>query len=44
MRFERLSLIYAILLPPLLLLALVGILTTEGEYVAWLRQIFFGRP
>lgn len=43
MKFERLSLVYAILLPPLLLLALVGFLTAEGEYVSWLRQVIFGR-
>lgn len=43
MRFERLSLVYAILLPPLLLLALVGIMTSEGAYVTMLRQLFF-RP
>ena len=43
MKFERLSLVYAILLPPLLLLALVGFLTAEGEYVSWLRQAIFGR-
>jgi len=42
MRFERLSLIYGILLPPLLLLALIGIMTSEGRYVVWLRQLFFG--
>jgi caa(3)-type oxidase subunit IV len=44
MRFERLSLVYAILLPPLLLIALVGIMAAEGDYVAWLRQLVFGRP
>jgi caa(3)-type oxidase subunit IV len=43
LRFERLSLIYAVLLPPLLLLALAGIMTAEGDYVSWLRQFFFGR-
>ncbi len=42
LRFERLSLVYAIVLPPLLLLALIGITTSEGQYVAWLRQLFFG--
>jgi len=43
LRFERLSLIYAILLPPLLILALAGIMAAEGGYVSWLRQLFFGR-
>lgn len=42
MKFERLSLIYAILLPPLLLLALIGILSAEGEYIVWVRRFFFG--
>jgi len=42
MRFERLSLVYTILLPPLLLLALVGILAAEGEYIVALRRLFFG--
>ena len=39
MRFERLSLIYTILLPPLLLLALLGILAAEGDYIYWVRQL-----
>lgn len=42
LRFERLSLVYCILLPPLLLVALVGIMTAESDYVIWLRQLFFG--
>lgn len=42
MRFERLSLVYGILLPPLLLLALIGIMTSEGTYVTALRRLFFG--
>ncbi|HEY5596394.1 MAG TPA: cytochrome C oxidase subunit IV family protein [Candidatus Bipolaricaulota bacterium] len=41
MRFERLSLIYAIVLPPLLLMTLLGILAAEGDNTAWLRQLFF---
>lgn len=44
LRFERLGLVYAILLPPLLLLALVAILVPEGRYVAAVRQLFFGGP
>lgn len=43
MRFERLGLILAILLPPLLLMALVAILLPEGNYVAGVRELFFGR-
>ena len=42
MRFERMSLVYGILLPPLLLLALIGIMTSEGMYVTMLRRLFFG--
>ena len=41
MRFERLSLIFAIILPPLLLMTLLGILAAEGDNTAWLRQLFF---
>ncbi len=41
MRFERLGLIYAILLPPLLLLGLLGILAVEGDYTLWIRNLFF---
>lgn len=41
-RFERLGLVYAILLPPLLLLTLIGILAVEGDYTIWIRELFFG--
>lgn len=44
LRFERVGLVYAILLPPLLLLALVAILLPEGQYVATVRHLFFGGP
>lgn len=43
-KFERLSLILAILLPPLLLLALAGILAAEGQYIFGLRELFAGGP
>ncbi|MER3484190.1 MAG: cytochrome C oxidase subunit IV [Meiothermus sp.] len=43
MRFERLGLVLAILLPPLLLMALVAIILPEGHYVSGVREIFFGR-
>ena len=42
MAWERLSLIYAILVPPLVLLVLVGIMSIESDYVYWTRAIFFG--
>ena len=40
--WERLSLIYAILVPPLLLLVLVRIMTIEADYGWWTRAIFMG--
>jgi len=40
-RFERLALVYAILLPPLLLLTLLGIMAVEGDYTVWIRNLFF---
>ncbi|WP_150291960.1 cytochrome C oxidase subunit IV family protein [Sphingobium estronivorans] len=42
MAWERLSLIYAILVPPLLLLVLVRIMTIEANYAFWTRAIFMG--
>jgi cytochrome c oxidase subunit IV len=41
MAWERLSLIYAILVPPLCLLVLVGLMATEADYTFGLRQMFF---
>jgi cytochrome c oxidase subunit 4 len=41
MAWERLALVYAILLPPLLLMALVGIMAVEGEYTSLTRGLFF---
>jgi caa(3)-type oxidase subunit IV len=43
MRFERISMVLAILLPPLLLMALVAILLPEGQYVSGVRELFFPR-
>ncbi|MCC5810710.1 MAG: cytochrome C oxidase subunit IV family protein [Ectothiorhodospiraceae bacterium] len=43
MFWERLSLVYAILLPPLCLLVLVGFLAIEGEYITLLRDLYLGR-
>ena len=40
--WERLALIYAILLPPLCLLVLIGLMAIEADYVFALRQLFFG--
>ncbi|MBK5264595.1 MAG: cytochrome C oxidase subunit IV family protein [Alphaproteobacteria bacterium] len=42
MAWERLSLIYAILVPPLVLVVLIGIMSIESDYVFWTRIIFFG--
>jgi cytochrome c oxidase subunit 4 len=41
MRWERLALVYAILLPPFCLLVLVSILTVDGEYTFLTRGLFF---
>ena len=42
MMWERLALIYAILLPPLLLMFLLGIGALEGDYTFFTRGTFFG--
>ncbi|MCU7373651.1 cytochrome C oxidase subunit IV family protein [Paucibacter sp. O1-1] len=42
MAWERLALIYAILLPPLLLLVLVGLMYAEAQYT-WLTRLLFFR-
>lgn len=39
--WERLALIYAILLPPLALIALVGLMASEAGYVHLTRLFFF---
>jgi len=41
MVWERVALIYAILIPPLLLLTLVGIGVLEGDYTFLTRNVFF---
>lgn len=41
MAWERLTLIYAILIPPALLLIFIVIMATESEYTHWLRELFF---
>jgi cytochrome c oxidase subunit IV len=40
MAWERLSLIYAILVPPLVLLVLIKIMLIESDYTFWTRAIF----
>jgi caa(3)-type oxidase subunit IV len=42
MVWERVALIYAILIPPLLLLTLVGSGVLEGDYTFLTRNVFFG--
>ncbi|HEY2444482.1 MAG TPA: cytochrome C oxidase subunit IV family protein [Rhizomicrobium sp.] len=42
MRWERLALKYAILIPPLLLAVLVSLMSIESNYTYWTRVIFFG--
>ena len=41
MAWERLALIYAILVPPLCLLVLVGLMATEAHYTWFTRLLFF---
>ena len=42
MMWERLALMYAILVPPLLLLVLLGIGALEADYTFFTRGAFFG--
>ena len=42
MLWERLALMYAILVPPLLVLFFVILMTFEGDYTLFTRDIFFG--
>ena len=44
MVWERLALVYAILIPPLLLVTLVGIGALEADYTFLTRGEFFGPP
>ena len=43
MAWERLAMVYAILLPPLCLLVLVGLMASEANYVFLSRVLFFGQ-
>jgi caa(3)-type oxidase subunit IV len=41
MRWERLALMYAIMLPPMLVLVFVALMTFESDYTALTRDVFF---
>ncbi len=41
MAWERLALIFAILLPPLLILVLIGLMSAEANYTFFTRMTFF---
>ena len=43
MMWERIALIYAILLPPLCLLVFIAIMSIEADYTHLSRVIFFGQ-
>ena len=42
MAWERMALIYAILIPPLCLIVFVGLMALESNYTHWTRILFFG--
>lgn len=44
MMWERLAMIYAILIPPLCLLVLIGLMTMEADYTFLTRVLFFTSP
>jgi cytochrome c oxidase subunit IV len=41
MAWERLALVYAVLVPLLAVLVFVGIMFFESDYTFWVRQLFF---
>ena len=43
MAWERLAMVYAILVPPLCLLVLIGLMASEADYIFLSRVIFFGQ-
>jgi cytochrome c oxidase subunit IV len=42
MAWERLAIIYAVLIPPLCLLVLLGMMAVEADYIFLRRLLFFG--
>jgi cytochrome c oxidase subunit 4 len=44
MAWERLALVYAILLPPVLVLVFVAIMVFESDYTHLIRVLFFAAP
>jgi cytochrome c oxidase subunit 4 len=42
MAWERLAIVYAILLPPVLVLVFVVMMALESDYTLWMRTTFFG--
>ncbi len=44
MLWERLALMYAILVPPILVMVLVFLMTHEADYTFVTRGVFFGGP
>lgn len=42
MAWERLALVYAVLVPPIVVLVFVWIMAVESEYTLWTRLTFFG--
>lgn len=42
MAWERLALVYAIIVPPIAVLVFVWIMAIESEYTLWTRLTFFG--
>ncbi len=42
MMWERMALMFAILVPPLLLLVFIGLMTAEADYTFFTRGFFFG--
>ncbi len=42
MAWERLAMVYAILVPPIAVLVFVWIMALESEYTLWTRLTFFG--
>jgi cytochrome c oxidase subunit 4 len=44
MKWERLALSFAILLPPLILLVFIGLMSSEANYTYLTRLTFFGGP